>query len=112
MICHKATEKEILELITHFSREEIQTYLAQLIHDKYLSSLDLDDISFTASQKIVMPDALQEIFINVGTDDGITRDDVVQYLTKTGCVSNDQIQKVRVIKREHLFSCHMNARAH
>ena len=47
----------------------------------------------------MLPDTLQEIFINVGTDDGITRDDVVQYLTKTGCVSNEQIQKVRVIKR-------------
>ncbi|WP_410959794.1 DbpA RNA binding domain-containing protein, partial [Salmonella sp. SAL4356] len=48
---------------------------------------------------VVMPDAMQEIFINVGSDDGITRDDVVQYLTKTGCVKEDQIQKIRVIKR-------------
>lgn len=95
----KATEVEITNLIAKFSPEEMRMYLARFIHDKFLSSLDLDDISFTASQKIVMPDALQEIFINVGTDDGITRDDIVHYLTKTGCVSNEQIQKVRVIKR-------------
>ncbi len=95
----KATEKEVSELISKFTPEQTRILLGRFIHEKYLSSLDLDDISFTASHKIVMPDALQEIFINVGTDDGVTRDDVVEYLTKTGCVSNEQIQKVRVIKR-------------
>ena len=96
---HKTAEKEVVALINTFSEEEMRMLLARFIHDKYLSSLDLDDISFTASHKIIMPDALQEIFINVGTDDGVTREDVVNYLTKTGLISADQIQKVRVIKR-------------
>ena len=95
----KKTENEVNELLSKFSSEELRTFLARLIHDKYLSSLDLDDVSFSASHKIVGTDAFQEIFINVGTDDGITRDDVIRYLTKTGCVNNEQIQKVRVIKR-------------
>ena len=46
-----------------------------------------------------MPDSSQEIFINVGSDDGVTRDDVIDLLVKTGCIKVDQIQKVRVIKR-------------
>ena len=100
----KACEKEVHEMIAQFTPDEMRTLLVRFIHDKYLTSLDLDDISFTASQKISMPDTLQEIFINVGTDDGVSRDDVVQFLTKTGCVSNDQIQKVRVIKRRTFVS--------
>ncbi len=95
----KAPEKELEALIHNLSSEETRTILARVLHDKFLSSLEHDDVSFTPSSKIVMPDALQEIFINVGSDDGITRDDVIKYLTQTGCVSADQIQKVRVIKR-------------
>jgi ATP-dependent RNA helicase DeaD len=95
----KAPEKDLEALVHNLSGEEVRAILARVLHDKFLGSLELDDVSFTPSSKVLMPDALQEIFINVGSDDGITRDDVITFLTQTKCVSVDQIQKVRVIKR-------------
>ena len=41
----------------------------------------------------------QEIFFNLGTDDGIKRDDVQNYLLKMGNLTDNQIHKIRVIKR-------------
>ncbi len=95
----KAPEKALEALVHDLSGEEVRSILARMLHDKFLSSFELDDVSFTPSHKVVMPDELQEIFLNVGSDDGIMRDDVIKYITKTGCVTVDQIQKVRVIKR-------------
>lgn len=95
----KAPEKDLEALVHNLSGEEVRAILARVLHDKFLGSLELDDVNFTPSHKVMMPDALQEIFINVGSDDGITRDDVITFLTNTKCVSADQIQKVRVIKR-------------
>ncbi len=44
--------------------------------------------------------ALQEISINVGSDDGVKREDVIDSIIKNSNVSNDQIYKIRVIKRK------------
>ncbi len=95
----KMYDPALISFIDKLSQPEHKILLLKMLHDKFLSSLDADDVSFTPSHKVIMPDALQEIFINVGSDDGVTRDDVIKFLTKTGCVTYDQIQKVRVIKR-------------
>ncbi len=94
-----APDKALDSLVHNLSQDELRTIVVSMLHDKFLSTLDNDDMSFTPSQKIMMPEDVQEIYINVGSDDGVTRDHVVEYLTKTGCVTLDQIQKVRVIKR-------------
>ena len=95
----KKDNKDLKELVNKLSDEQLRIIVMSLMHDKFLGNIDAEEISYTPAHKIVMPDKLQEIFINVGSDDGVTKDDIVSYLTKTGCVSNDQIQKVRVIKR-------------
>jgi ATP-dependent RNA helicase DeaD len=92
-------DKHLNAFIEALSERQLKTIVTRLAHDKFLGTVDSDDISYTAAHKIVAQDQLQEIFINVGSDDGVNRDDVVAYLTKTGHVKSDQIHKVRVIKR-------------
>lgn len=94
-----ATDPLIEALVEKLSPEKLRSTLAHILHDKFLSNLEHDDISFTPSQRAYLPEEAQEIFINVGSDDGVTREDVITYLTKTGYVKDEQIQKVRVIKR-------------
>ncbi|MBA2307465.1 DEAD/DEAH box helicase [Candidatus Dependentiae bacterium] len=93
------TDASLEAMVDNLSPEKMRLTLAHILHDKFLSTLEHDDISFTPSQRAYLPEEAQEIYINVGSDDGVTRDDVVDYLTKTGCVKDEQIQKVRVIKR-------------
>ncbi|MBA3752469.1 DEAD/DEAH box helicase [Candidatus Dependentiae bacterium] len=95
----KAIDPKIEAIVEQLPADEIRLALAHILHDRFLSTLENDDISFTPSQRVTISEEAQEIYINVGSDDGVTRDDVIAYLTKTGCVKDDQIQKVRVIKR-------------
>ncbi len=93
------SDQKLETLVKELSPDEQRVVLVRVLHDKFLSSLGPDDLNFTPSSKVTMPDELQEIYMNVGSDDGVTRDQVRDCLIKTGCVVIDQIQKIRVIKR-------------
>ena len=44
-------------------------------------------------------DGLQEFMIHLGTDDGISREDVADFLMQEGGIANDTLEKLKVIKR-------------
>jgi hypothetical protein len=91
------SEQQLELLLRDLSAEEQRVVLVRVLHDKFFSSIGSDEVSFTPSTKVVQE--MQEIFMNVGSDDGVTHDQVRDVLLKTGCVKVDQIQKIRVIKR-------------
>lgn len=96
-----AHDAALAQLIEGFEASELKKALMHLMHDKFLGSLDKDDVSFTPAQKSVeTTPGMQEISLSVGLDDGLQRDDIVACLTKTGLVTEDQIVKIRVIKRK------------
>ncbi len=98
--CEKtsAPEKDKLEkLVATLSPEQLKEVATHLLYDKFLSKLDLEDIPYTHVDEEVAQ--FQEIYLNVGSDDGITQEDVRKYILKTPVVKADQIQKIRVIKR-------------
>jgi ATP-dependent RNA helicase DeaD len=92
------SEQQLELLLRDLSAEEQRVVLVRVLHDKFFSSMGSDEVSFTPSTK-VMPQEVQEIYMNVGSDDGVTHDQVRDTLLKTGCIKVDQIQKIRVIKR-------------
>ena len=92
------SDQQLEDLVKELSPDEQRVVLVKVLHDKFLSSLGPDDLNFSASSSM-MSDEFQEIFMNVGSDDGVTHDQVRDTLIKTGCITADQIQKVRVIKR-------------
>lgn len=94
-----SADQQLEKLVSELSPDEQRVVLVRVLHDKFLSSLGHDDVNFTPSSKVMMPDDLQELFMNVGTDDGVTRDQILSCLTATGLVQADQIQKIRVINR-------------
>ncbi len=94
-----SSDQQLEKLVSELSPDEQRVVLVRVLHDKFLSSLGNDDVNFTPSSKVSMPDDLQELFMNVGTDDGVTRDQVLACLTGTGLVQADQIMKIRVINR-------------
>jgi len=44
-------------------------------------------------------DGLQELMIHLGTDDGISKQDVAEFLEREGGINNDSLEKLKVIKR-------------
>lgn len=86
-------------LVEQLSFEETRILVLELMQERFLKNIHVEDYYFVPSHRIVMPDKTHEIFINVGSDDGVTRDEIVAYLVRTGYVQREQIQKIRVIKR-------------
>lgn len=92
---------DVEAMLQDYSAEQIKDIACGMIYEKFLQSLEGNDITFTPASKANLDEAhVQEIALAVGTDEDITRDDVVGHLTQTGLVTEDQIKKIRIIKRK------------
>lgn len=95
---HKIAHCQVLEkYVEDLPREKLEKLTERLLYDKFLANLDLEEIPFTHVEN--HKDQFQEIYINLGSDDGITRDDIRKYLLQTPVIKPEQIQTIRVIKR-------------
>ncbi len=70
----------------------------QLLYDKFLGTLDLEEVPFTHVENHVS-DQFQEIYISMGSDDGVTRDAVEKYILQAPVIKPGQIKTIRVIKK-------------
>ena len=90
-------ESELLQLIEPLSQETLKKIAAHLLYDRFLSKLDLEEIPYVHVDGT--EEQFQEIFIDVGSEDGVTHDDVRAYLLNTGTIKPEQIKTIRVIKK-------------
>jgi ATP-dependent RNA helicase DeaD len=106
---HIQHHDELKSLVTQLSAEELRDIIEKMIYDKFIKSIDQEEnINFTSTPKDGgfegghhgTASGLQEFCLGVGVDDGITQEDVVEYLTATKLITADQIAKIRVIKRK------------
>jgi len=101
-----AESAPIGELLKNYSPEQLRTLVTQVVFDKFIRVLHLeDDTQFKETAQQEHRDGrdngedLQEIFISVGSDDGITIDDVRKFLIDSDVINPDTIRTIRVIKR-------------
>ncbi len=107
---HIQHHEELKSLVTQLSAEELRDIIEKMIYDKFIKSIDQEEnINFTSTPKEggfegghhrETASGLQEFCLGVGVDDGVTQEDVVEYLTATKLITADQIAKIRVIKRK------------
>ena len=90
-------QEQLSAIIKDVSSLVLKKLTLQLLYDKFLSTLDLEEIPFTHVE--APSEQFQEIYINAGSDDGVTKDDVRGFLLQTPVIKPDQIQTIRVIKR-------------
>ncbi len=92
-------EKTILEkLIEPLSFEKLKQVTVRLLYDTFLSKLDLEEIPYTHVEE-ADHEQFQEIFLSMGSEDGVTSEDVRKYILQVPVVKPEQIQKIRVIKK-------------
>lgn len=92
----KAELEEIDKLLQQADVDKIRAVGRQLLFDKFIAPLDLTEIPQTSAG---VEDQLQEIFINAGEEQGITKEAVYDYLMDSGEVKEEQIKTIRVIKQ-------------
>lgn len=93
----KPDNEALVNLIDSLTAKDLKSVTAKLLYDKFLSSLDLEEIPYTPVEHEA--DQLQEIYISVGSDDGITIDDIRDFVMQTGLIKEDQIKTIKTIKR-------------
>ncbi len=92
-------EKERIEAhIQDMSKEDLLLLTTHLLSDKFLDTLDLEEIPYTHVEPASREQQYQEIFINVGSEDGVTQEAVRRYLMQTPIIKPEQIITIRVIK--------------
>ena len=89
--------KDMEPIIAHLSPEQLYVAVGHLLYAKFCSTLDLEEIAYT---HIDTPsDQLQEISITAGSEDGVTKDMILNYLSRAG-MRPEQIKSVRIIKHK------------
>lgn len=94
----KHVSKDIAPFIQGLSHDELVVLAGQLLYSTFLAKLDLEEIPYTHVET-AEPGQYQEIYLNVGMEDGVTRDDVRDYILQTPVIKPDQILTIRVIKK-------------
>jgi ATP-dependent RNA helicase DeaD len=104
---------QLLELVNKHSREELANAVAAFLDEKFLKYVNNDhEIKFSSSNQASQQayagnnstngsndSGLQEIYLNVGSDDGLTKEEVIEFLKKNSDVQENQLEKLKVIKR-------------
>ncbi|MFA6065561.1 MAG: DEAD/DEAH box helicase [Candidatus Babeliaceae bacterium] len=97
-----APHAAIKDMLDSYSEAELRTALMYILHEKFLSSiLKEEEISFSPARATSseFEKTVQECVLSVGADDGLTSTEITQYLTETGLITEELIQKIRIIKR-------------
>ncbi len=92
---------EVSALVEQLDDKQVRSIVMQSVQEKFLKSiLEEEDMNFAPAARTSVSDKpVQEFLLAVGMDDNITQPDVVDYLTKTGAVTKEDIFKIRIIKR-------------
>ena len=95
----KIQERERIEAhINDMPYEELKNLTTHLLFEKFLGKLDLEEIPYTHVEPTYQEQQYQEIFINVGSEDGVTQEAVRRYLMQTPVIKPEHIMTIRVIK--------------
>ena len=103
---YHACSAQLQTLLKERSPEELLNGLHNLISETLLKgcSKEQEEMHFESSAKAVaqvhnMDAAGQEIMLNVGSDDGVTKKDILSYLKAARALNPNDIGRVHVIKR-------------
>ncbi len=96
----------LFTMLNSLTREQMQKVTYDLLFGKFLQNIpQCEETAISAfpeerEQRISDQRAnIQELSLNVGTDDGLTKDDVLTFIIKVGGIDPQSIQKLRVLKR-------------
>jgi ATP-dependent RNA helicase DeaD len=93
--------KELHTLVQGIPQEQLVKVVVKLLHKTYFKEKE-NGVSFASSKDVSLDAAdheLQEIYLNVGSDDGLTKSDILDFVEKHAKVPADQSQKVKLLKR-------------
>ena len=106
---HNVLAPELQEVIKKYTHAELMNIVMITVAEKFFPVAKKDDAQFSATPHQSSSssehsggeteNALQEIIINLGTDDGISHEDIVDFILKEAGITESDVEKLKVIKR-------------
>jgi ATP-dependent RNA helicase DeaD len=94
---------KLYTVVNAVDKENLVNGMVNLLADKYLKEYDNEEdipaASFTERDRALQEGHKKELMFNVGLDDGIDREHVLQYCLDADVIENQHIERIRVIKR-------------
>ena len=89
--------------IAAYSPEQLAKMVLAIVAQKFFAAKK-DSVQFSNPETYAAnhegnASDLQELMIHLGTDDGISKDDISSFLTSEGAIALDDLEKLKVIKR-------------
>ncbi len=97
----ESVSKALNELITSFTDEEIRHSFAVALEDRFFKDIINEDFGDVRSSGGSVP---EEICLMLGKDDGISEDQILDYLHATCGLLPQQVSKVRVLPNKTFIS--------
>lgn len=103
-----AYHAQLKTLASNYSQSELAHVIASFLDEKFLGYINSDqEIKFASAHQPAQNynsdshenSGLQEIYLNVGSDDGLTKQDIIDFLKKNSSIQESQCEKIKVIKR-------------
>ena len=97
------THASVTQLLEKFNAAQLGTLVTRFVQEKFLDSIVYEDDSLfatsTQSASFEPTRSQQEIMLAIGSDDGLDRDAIVDFITTKAGITPDQIIKIRVLRR-------------
>ncbi len=95
------------QLVSSFSQQDLSQALVTLLDEKFFKHLASDQaIKFAPTTQLnnaadsgEVNSSVKELCLSVGSDDGVTKSDIIDCLKEVASISEQQLEKVKVIKR-------------
>ena len=96
-----AVHANVSTLVEQFNEDQLRAMMMRVIQDKFLDSImkEEDIVAASVSRFGDESSPNQEIVLAVGLDDDLDRDSMIEFLKSNGLNDEEQIQKIRIIRR-------------
>src|SRR5581483_2371845 len=90
--------------VTTYSKEELANAVVNSLYDKFLKySVPTKELELPSADGHDAPDsAYCEFFMSIGEDDGVNKDDIIDYLTSSNKLARHDIKKIKLLRKHSL----------
>lgn len=89
----------ITSVLENYSEADLKGIVSAFIYDKFLKRISTSDIPVVPAMQSLEESNLSEVYLNVGSDDGVEREEIIEFIKRFANINESDIKKIRVIKR-------------
>ncbi|BDC35255.1 DEAD/DEAH box helicase [Candidatus Dependentiae bacterium Noda2021] len=93
--------QDLKQLVSSFDHAALTNAVCNILGQKFFRKATVVDQAFTPASKVDLDahEDANELVLFIGEDDGVTKSDIVKFVQEFGMIQENELEKVKVIKR-------------